>query len=800
MSTKSKTDSLEHKKNVGSIFGKLGGRSTLGEKLQQETASAIAKPSRGLIQTTLKFNNDLTFTHSSIKKSTVGSGGLGTIGGGGSITVNATTVNVYNGPVVNKDPETIFVTDEKEKTDKDDIIILEDDKSKSPSKVGEKRPRSSGDSSTFEAVRDRLALEGKVASQTGFDSYDHHRKDIKEKLEKEVDIKRRLDLMDQLEKIKITWKNTCPELMEDEASVDEEQNEEVEEISSTSADAKKVTVNGKSIKFIRHTYSTSAKQQCVDYYNECMASGGSIKSLTRVTEEINKWSGFEKVTRTSLKEWIKPGGTVQKPHGGGPRVNTDFDKAVLSKLVYTMKINQQEEAVLANICFSHTIIQQAAKQTRMEAPWKDDEKLPTTFSTSWSTRFLSDMRMTKRRITNIIKTNLPNDDQVRLAMSKIHDKFRKGGWKLGDVGPVESYKLKNVINCDETATHYSEQFQHQWVPSGTDRGSATAADEMKRFTTLVGGSAVGVMLPLFIIGKCDVTQDPKSSNFGDLTSSTLLSTLTKSIHGFRDVDGWKKEVWSKALTANVKIDGKTVLRQVTYKRPYLIHTNGNVLTVHNSAWMDTAGLCMWAELVLKPWSKGERLLLVWDNCRAHNTVEVENCFKELGIELAQLPPNMTDKLQPMDLVVNGPLKASMRRARGQQSYEYMQTWKLNADKALKEGKSIPTFSPPLPKFCDGLNILFDTTRELFAKESFVSGLQRCFIKVGLVPNPEDGLFKTWKGRHDVVKLSDAEQVEKIHGKDEYHKPSLGSLAFECLVTRTEEQQCENDGEDGLFSV
>jgi hypothetical protein len=43
-----------------------------------------------------------------------------------------------------------------------------------------------------------------VARQTGIDSYDHHRKEIKDKIEKEEDPKRRLDLMDELEKIKIT--------------------------------------------------------------------------------------------------------------------------------------------------------------------------------------------------------------------------------------------------------------------------------------------------------------------------------------------------------------------------------------------------------------------------------------------------------------------------------------------------------------------------------------------------------------------------------------------------------------------
>ena len=85
----------------------------------------------------------------------------------------------------------------------------------------------------------------------------------------------------------------------------------------------------------------------------------------------------------------------------------------------------------------------------------------------------------------------------------------------------------------------------------------------------------------------------------------------------------------------------------TYKVPYLIHSNGNVITLQQKAWMDTVRVCMWIELQLGPYFEGKRGFagLVWDNCGPHGVAAVKELAKDWGITLLPLPPNMTDVLQ-----------------------------------------------------------------------------------------------------------------------------------------------------------
>ena len=72
---------------------------------------------------------------------------------------------------------------------------------------------------------------------------------------------------------------------------------------------------------------------------------------------------------------------------------------------------------------------------------------------------------------------------------------------------------------------------------------------------------------------------------------------------------------------------------------------------------------MWAELVLEPFVARERArlglvddaahprgMVVWDNVAFHDCEGVITTFAGLNIATADLPKNMTDLLQPMDLV------------------------------------------------------------------------------------------------------------------------------------------------------
>ena len=784
-------------KMSASDHGRKGGRPSNGDLTRRLTAADLSSRGRdGMIQTTLNFGTTFGLSHPSIKNGSINIGGNA---GRSTITVNGGTVNLFTGPVTNTHgpPQIHGIT--KEPTNTDEPIVVDSD-GEEP-RPGEKRPRPSSPETPVDPVLERLTLEAKVSKETSFESYDHHRKDVQDQLEKEEDNTRREALQKKLEELKIIWRNTCVELMESK----KETHAPAPKTSTTLSLSLKIKSKTKNYatkvappilgqpysedgKSKRTIYSNEDRERCVQKYNECMASDDpEMKSVSAAVRQIRQWSGFKNMSRKVLREWItRPGGTKGKPPAGGRKVNREFYDAVLSKLIYRQRNSNGEVSVLANIAYSHAIIQKAALLTRNEPTWKDDKDLETrSFSRKWSSRFLEEMRMSKRRVTNVLKKNLPSEAEVLSQMKEIQERIMKGGSKEGD--EAQPYPSSRIINCDETATNYSIQFQHQWVLSGTDRGSAPDADEKRRFTSMIGGTASGQMLPTFNIIMCTVKQDPKESNYGDLTRSTILNSIKNKV-GFREDDGWESRVWTKSLPTKIPN-----LPYVTYKRPYLIHkTNGTVVTVHNNAWMDAPGLCMWADLVVQPWAKGERVLLVWDNCPSHKTADVANHFQSLGIELAFLPANMTDKLQPMDLNINGPLKAYMRRYRGEQCFDYKQQFHIDCDKALQEGNPLPSFSPPLPKVHDGLNMLLSATKEMFSKESFPIGLQKIFIKVGLARDPDiNNQFRSYSGLSTVT-LSENDEIDMVLGKGQAIEPTLGSLVFECLFSRDEAQGWLNE--------
>jgi hypothetical protein len=74
--------------------------------------------------------------------------------------------------------------------------------------------------------------------------------------------------------------------------------------------------------------------------------------------------------------------------------------------------------------------------------------------------------------------------------------------------------------------------------------------------------------------------------------------------------------------------------------------------------------------------------------------------------------------QVMDLIVNGPVKAGIRRARCEDLFDYFQSWKVKRLQAVINKTPLPHFNPPKPKVADGLRILFKVCDNTFKTESF----------------------------------------------------------------------------------
>jgi hypothetical protein len=124
----------------------------------------------------------------------------------------------------------------------------------------------------------------------------------------------------------------------------------------------------------------------------------------------------------------------------------------------------------------------------------------------------------------------------------------------------------------------------------------------------------------------------------------------------------------------------------------------------------------------------------------HNTEAVLKCFEDAGVLVENLPPNMTDKVQVMDLVVNGPLKAHMRRLIAEKLYDSVQIYRSKVALAVQNGKEIDLFRPVPPKPSDCIRMLRKVMSSTFASNDFKKSLQRTFTKLGLAKD-EDGTFK-----------------------------------------------------------
>ena len=111
---------------------------------------------------------------------------------------------------------------------------------------------------------------------------------------------------------------------------------------------------------------------------------------------------------------------------------------------------------------------------------------------------------------------------------------------------------------------------------------------------------------------------------------------------------------------------------------------------------------------------------------------------EHGITTKNFPPNMTDVLQPMYMVVNGPVKAGIRQSRVEALFDYFQTWKIERLQHLTSSTSVlPSFALPKPLQAGGLLTTFKVLRENLSTAKFEASLARCYVEIGIKPR-EDG--------------------------------------------------------------
>lgn len=166
---------------------------------------------------------------------------------------------------------------------------------------------------------------------------------------------------------------------------------------------------------------------------------------------------------------------------------------------------------------------------------------------------------------------------------------------------------------------------------------------------------------------------------------------------------------------------------------------------------------------LQPWklrnAPNEKCLMVVDNVSFHHVKEVIDSFATGDWIIKFFPSNMTDELQPMDLIVNAVLKADMRKQRAALVFEAVQLFRaemLQWSAAAIDAPTLPrpVFDPPKPTYKDAVRIMLDIHKTKLATPQFQASLSKCFEKVGLIPTKEGEYNKYKQNKLGEVKKED----------------------------------------------
>ena len=176
-------------------------------------------------------------------------------------------------------------------------------------------------------------------------------------------------------------------------------------------------------------------------------------------------------------------------------------------------------------------------------------------------------------------------------------------------------------------------------------------------------------------------------------------------------------------------------------------------------------------------------------------------YKDCGIEVGYLPVNTTYKLQVLDLVVNGPLKACIRRHRAKRLVEYFAKFKELYEKEQEKDekdRETPKWDPPKPSMyqCiqDLMELMVSPAPDFgFRDPKFIKGVVKSFIDVGLAFQSEDD--KTFIPYNDTSNAGTMDMKLKPSGTVMKYEHNAIELLLETQVNDEVMEENESDDQD-----
>ena len=410
-------------------------------------------------------------------------------------------------------------------------------------------------------------------------------------------------------------------------------------------------------------------------------------------------------------------------------VATTFEEQLQQPLPRGSVASANEDIVVLHNCtFSHAIIHEAIRDVAQSDEWKDDPRIRTLkFSSRWITDFIARQDFSRRRVGTNIKVR-PTDLGVNACMAAAAAVYKR-----------RNMELKHVFNADETGLTYAIAPIHIIGPKN-QKQTKSYGDLKSRVTAIPMVNALGQFAPTMVI----IRHSKSSIEKPDQTTMRVLDKLHEQ-EGFKTEEGWDLKVWNRVMV----IERRGIIKTQNQVVKYLIHNkSGNVVTSQHKAWNDQIRYALWLDVIVKPIRDRLGKMMIWvDNAGPHKTAAVEAILKELDIDCVCYPPNMTDILQVLDLIVNKPIKDNIRRIRALVIYKEFQLYqeKVRAEPSQAKRDALE-FTPKAPTLKEGVLSLFDfMASKSMTDTSMANSINKSFIDTGTAPNTE-GEWKKYKSK------------------------------------------------------
>lgn len=154
----------------------------------------------------------------------------------------------------------------------------------------------------------------------------------------------------------------------------------------------------------------------------------------------------------------------------------------------------------------------------------------------------------------------------------------------------------------------------------------------------------------------------------------------------------------------IAADGRVLPSMIIFEKclPHIAYKDGVpgnwLFGFSESGYMDSHLFLKWfKELFIPNCGKARPVALIMDNHDSHINLDIIKLARENMIELIGLPPHTTHYLQPLDVGVNGPLKAKLNTIALNGCY-------LNTNQTITKAKFPTLISYAIDQFCSPANI------------------------------------------------------------------------------------------------